>query len=98
MNSRAFRQAGSMLVWFILVIAVGLGLAVYWYYQPHSAPDWVREPLSRMTQTTAPLYRWQDERGQWQITDRPPQGRPYETVIYRRDANVMPAEGSGKRP
>jgi hypothetical protein len=72
------------------------GLAAYWYYQPHNMPGWVRAQLAKATHTTTPLYRWKDDHGQWQITDIPPQGRAYETLTYRRDANVIPSQETGK--
>jgi len=39
-----------------------------------------------------PLYKWQDERGQWHITDSAPKDRPYEKVVVNPDTNVMPPE------
>ena len=39
-----------------------------------------------------PLYKWQDERGQWHITDQAPKGRPYEKVVVNPDTNVLPPE------
>jgi hypothetical protein len=43
-----------------------------------------------MPEYTGPLYRWRDDQGRIQVTDKPPKGRPYEEVRYRADANVMP--------
>jgi len=92
------QQTGRASIWVLLLVVVILvGLAGYWYYQPQAAPGWVRGQLFKAAHTTVPLYRWQDERGQWHITDNPPPGRHYETVTYRRDANVMPAGETGKR-
>jgi len=39
-----------------------------------------------------PLYKWQDASGVWNITDKPPAGRPYEKVVVNPDTNIMPAE------
>ena len=45
--------------------------------------------------TTA--YKWRDERGNWQLTDRPPpEGTPYETIEASSDANIMPSLKSGQ--
>jgi hypothetical protein len=46
-----------------------------------------------MPEYTGPVYRWYDDRGRLQVTDKPPRDRPYETVQYRNDANVMPPKG-----
>lgn len=41
---------------------------------------------------TTRLYKWQDEHGQWQVSDQPPAaGIDYETLEYRHDVNVVPA-------
>ena len=37
------------------------------------------------------LYKWQDTQGRWQVSDQPPKDRPYETLHYRHDANVVPS-------
>ena len=37
------------------------------------------------------VYKWQDEKGLWQITDQaPPEGTEYEVLTYREDVNVLP--------
>jgi len=41
---------------------------------------------------TGPLYRWRDDKGREQITDKPPRNRPYETITYRTNTNVMPSQ------
>ncbi len=44
-----------------------------------------------VTHTT--VYKWKDRSGQWQISnDPPPIGTRYETIQYRKDTNVIPAE------
>lgn len=39
-----------------------------------------------------PLYKWKDAKGSWNVTDRPPPDRAYETVRVNPDTNVVPAE------
>ncbi len=39
-----------------------------------------------------PLYKWRDAAGVWNITDKPPAGRPYETVLVNPETNIMPAD------
>ena len=46
--------------------------------------------LPGLPEYTGPLYRWRDDQGRMQVTDKPPKGRPYEEVRYRADANVTP--------
>jgi len=92
------RQAGRALLWTVSILAIAVGVVGYWYANPGKAPGWVRGRLPGIADVTAPLYRWRDGQGQWQITDQPPQGRPYETVTYQRDANVIPSGDVGTRP
>ena len=52
------------------------------------------EKLSLSKDANAPVvvYKWQDEHGQWQITDRPPAGDvTYENLEYSSDANIVPS-------
>ena len=44
------------------------------------------------TDANKPLYKWQDEHGQWHITDRAPKDRPYEKVVVDPGTNVIPPE------
>ncbi|MBL8246477.1 MAG: DUF4124 domain-containing protein [Rhodanobacteraceae bacterium] len=37
------------------------------------------------------LYKWRDDRGNWQVSDQPPAEGPYETVRVDPDTNVLPA-------
>jgi hypothetical protein len=37
------------------------------------------------------LYKWKDDQGRWNITDRPPEGRAFEEVQIDPDVNVLPA-------
>ena len=37
------------------------------------------------------LYKWKDAQGRWNVTDQPPEGRPYEAVQIDPDTNVLPA-------
>lgn len=75
--------------WWIALIALG-GVGLYWYTMPQQTPAWIRDWLPGMPEYTGPVYRWLDDRGRLQVTDQPPRNRPYETVQYRSDANVVP--------
>lgn len=74
----------------ILLLLLGGAAAYVWYEAPHYLPaEWRQQnPQSKDYQPT--LYRWKDEQGRTQITDTPPQGRPYETVSVDPDTNVVP--------
>lgn len=87
------RQTGRAWIWLLLIwIAFG-AVAGYWYYNPYGAPDWFRAWLPGMANpaTAKPLYRWRDDQDHLHITDRPPEGHPYEVLTYRKDTNVIPS-------
>jgi hypothetical protein len=87
---------------FLLGVVVTLGVqaalgAWVWFYEPERLPqEWRRaNPNSREYMPT--LYRWKDDAGVVQVTDRPPPGRPYETVAVHPDTNVAPLDGEPRR-
>ncbi|NJM11443.1 MAG: DUF4124 domain-containing protein [Synechococcaceae cyanobacterium SM1_2_3] len=80
----------------IIVFAVLGGLLFYVYAKPQVVPAWAREWLPGLPKYTLPLYRWRDEQGRVQITDQPPQNRPFEEVQYRADANVVPPRSASQ--
>ena len=84
------RQAGATPIWLLLVLGVLGGVLLYWYTTPQTVPSWARGWLPGLPEYTGPLYRWRDDQGRMQVTDKPPKGRPYEEVRYRADANVTP--------
>ncbi|MCB1825846.1 MAG: DUF4124 domain-containing protein [Candidatus Competibacteraceae bacterium] len=83
-------QRGAVPMWLLIVLGVLGGVVLYWYVTPREAPSWARDWLPGLPEYTGPLYRWRDDQGREQITDKPPRGRLYETVRYRGDTNVMP--------
>ena len=95
-------QRGSVALWLFLVLGLLGGVVLYWYLKPQEAPAWVRSWLPGLSSSlghgTAPLYRWRDAQGREQISDTPPKDRPYETVHYRADTNVVPPWNSPSRP
>ena len=83
----------------VLIIAMS-GAGAYLYLNPDAWPDawsdawrtWVKGTPLEPAPTKTRLYKWQDENGQWQITDRPPDtGVRYEDLEYSSDANIIPA-------
>ena len=101
------RQRGRVLGWVLLIILVGSAYWAVREYAPEYLPAPLRPPRAEPgTESAAkaatpavdtrqaanpPLYKWKDERGQWQITDKPPRGRSYETVRVNPETNVVPA-------
>ncbi len=79
----------------VLIIAVS-GVGTYLYFMPEDRPDFVQEWVKGTPLEPAPtktyLYKWQDAAGQWQITDRPPEGNiAYKKLEYSSDTNIVPS-------
>lgn len=92
-NSATEFQRGGALAWLLALLVAAGAVAGWWWLNPASAPAWAKERLPWLFVTETVLYRWQDEAGDWHVSDRPPEDRPYEQVRYRSDANVVPPEG-----
>ena len=44
------------------------------------------------------LYKWQNSKGEWQITDKPPsKGISFTTITSQDQINVMPSPSSKKK-
>ncbi len=80
-------------------LAVGAGLA--WWLGRGDAPGQSPEARQRAEQAAAeqaedalrPLYRWRDADGNLHITDRPPQGRPYERIAREPEPGIRVEAG-----
>jgi hypothetical protein len=80
-----------------LVILAAILTAVAWYiYDDPELNYKVRREVKQLIpaqETTTTVYKWRDEKGNWQITDQPPPaGIHFETLEYQSNTNVMPAE------
>lgn len=92
------RQRGQVSIfWLLLLGAVG-GVLLYWYTTPQDAPSWARSHLPGLPEYTGRLYRWHDDQGREQVTDKPPKGRPFEPVVYPSNVNVVPAANRRESP
>lgn len=63
---------------------------VAWRYFPDALPTWASTHLPRSPLANPPLYKWRDAQGRWHVTDRPPDGLPFEEVRVDPAANVVP--------
>ena len=89
MNSQAGRTTWMALAALMLFAAVA-----WWYFAPDTLPTALRHaalPSPNLTAAPPELYKWRDEKGQLHVTDVAPKDRPYETVRYNPNTNVMPA-------
>ena len=78
------------LVWVLFAIALIGG--IYLYQNPELRKQ-VEDlsPGAVLSKKTTSIYKWQNSKGEWQLTDQlPPEGVDYETLDYREDVNVLP--------
>lgn len=80
---------------FLLILAIAAAGAAWWYFAPQTLPDGVARKVPGSPTLGPPLYKWRDAKGRLQVTDTPPGDRPYETVRYDPNTNVVP---SGSTP
>ena len=56
----------------------------------------VHQVAPELNQST--LYKWQNSKGEWQITDKPPRkGITFTTITSQDQVNVMPSPSSTKK-
>ena len=89
----------------ILFILAAILTAVVWYvYQDPKLSRKIEKEVKQLVPAPQPqtttVYKWQDQNGQWQITDQPPPaGISFEALEYQSDTNIMPAEAiTGQKP
>ena len=87
-NSPAPGRASVSLIILLLVVAA---VGAWWYFAPETMPQWLVRPILGAHGDAPPLYKWRDEKGRLHVTDKPPVDRPYETVRYDPDTNVVPS-------
>ncbi|MBS0557664.1 MAG: DUF4124 domain-containing protein [Proteobacteria bacterium] len=79
---------GRALLAFVVLLA--LAAAAWWYFAPHTLPGFVQRNLPQSPTSNPPLYEWRDAQGHLHVTDVPPTDRPYKTVHFDPNANVLP--------
>jgi hypothetical protein len=82
------RGRGNILV--MILLAVIAGACTWCYFAPGSMPGWLARTLPASPSLGPPMYKWRDEKGRLHVTDRPPADRPYETLRYDPNTNVVP--------
>lgn len=83
------RTHGRALLAFVALLLLA-ALAAWWYFAPHTLPDFVQRQLPESPKSNPPLYEWHDAQGHLHVTDTPPTDRPYKTVHFDPKANVLP--------
>lgn len=77
-----------------IIVVLIAALFAWWYFAPQSMPAWLSHALPSSPHSPL-LYKWRDANGRVHVTDVPPADRPYETVRYDPNTNVVP---SGSTP
>jgi hypothetical protein len=72
------------------LIAIAAAIGGWWYVAPDTLPDFVKHQLPVSAKSNPTLYKWKDAKGGVHVTDVPPTDRPYETLHYDPNTNVVP--------
>jgi hypothetical protein len=95
-NLRPDQAGGVWLRGLLALLVLAAAVAAWWWYAPDGIPSVMREqvviPLTDLVAAKPDvLYKWKDAKGQWNVTDQPPVGRPYEAIRVNPNTNVLPA-------
>ena len=83
----------KLILWLLAII---IALGVVGYFNP-GLVSWVRQQTGTAPQKTT-VYKWQDEKGEWHVTDEPPPpGTKYQKQEYLHDTNVLPPVKQDKK-
>ncbi|WP_447938619.1 DUF4124 domain-containing protein [Pseudoxanthomonas mexicana] len=82
-----------MRAWLAVIIGLALGGGLAWWLaQEHEHPAGQRRPDSprpgAQVDASPALYRWRDDAGVLQITERPPKDRRYERIDRDTPAGI----------
>ena len=82
------------------ILFVIIAVVAFFFYED----DALREKLIGKVHQVAPelnnstLYKWKNNKGEWQITDKPPQkGITFTTITSQDQINIMPSPSSKKK-
>ena len=69
----------------MLLFAIAAAVAAWWWFteempRRQHARQVAAEMAAVQVQRANALYRWRDDAGVLQITDKPPKGRPFERI------------------
>ena len=83
-----------------LILLSIIGIVSFYIYQDEvlqtKLMGKVHQVAPELNQST--LYKWQNNKGEWQITDKPPaKGITYTTITSQDQINVMPALSTKKK-
>lgn len=83
-----------------LILLCTIAAAAYYIYQDKSLRakllGKVHQVAPELNQST--LYKWQNSKGEWQITDVPPaKGTTFTTINSQDQINVMPSPATEKK-
>jgi hypothetical protein len=83
--------SGRAGILFLVLLALAAAGGAWWYFAPQSMPGWLARTVPSSPSLGPPLYKWRDAQGRLHVTDKPPADRPYETVRYDPNTNVVPS-------
>ena len=89
-SPRSTGRVGIGLIVVLLAIAAVVAGA-WWYVAPDTLPGFVKAQLPPSPKSNPVLYKWRDAKGGLHVTDTPPTDRPYETLKYNPNTNVVPS-------
>ena len=89
MNPRDGARGRANVVLLGLIVAIA-ALGGWWYVAPDTLPDFVKHQLPVSAKSNPTLYRWKDAKGGVHVTDTPPTDRPFDTLHYDPNTNVVP--------
>lgn len=91
---------GRAVPWLLALLALTAWAGSWWYLAPESVPGPLKAVLPVSPSANPLLYKWRDGKGQLHVTDTAPTDRPYETLRYNPNTNVVPSvvPPPGKKP
>ena len=78
---------------FLVLLVLLLAAGAYLYFYPETGNRLLQglKETGITQKKTDRIYKWRNDKGEWQLTDTPPPaGIEYEQTDYREDVNVLP--------